>query len=199
MSPTTPRKGSVIIITERSEFACSPPSSQAQKPDRRAFTLPQVIITMLISMIIMAAIASTFSTVMQRSISLNHYSDMDVQGRRALKYFTGDVRVALNAYSLSANGFILETPPAEEDIEYFYDSDAGTLSRITNTVTILLLNGLDSLTFKYHNLAGKETTKAIAAKKILMNATLVRGKGVRGEAYYDVSTYTIIRNKSVGY
>ena len=161
--------------------------------------MPQVIISMLISMIIMAAIASTFSTVMQRSISLNHYSDMEAQGRRALQKFTGDVQTALDIYFLSANGFTLKTPPAEEDIEYFYDSDVGTLSRITGTQTILLLKGLDSLTFKYHNLAGNETTKAIAAKKILMNAKLVRGKGVRGEAYYDVSTYTILRNKSVGY
>ncbi len=136
---------------------------------------------------------------MQRSISLNHYAEMEAQSRLALQYFTGDVRVAKDIYSLSANGFTLETPPAEDDIAYVYDSGADTLSRITDTNTILLLKGLENLTFKYHNLAGNETTKAIAAKKILMNATLVRGKGVRGEAYYDVSTYIIMRNKSVGY
>lgn len=191
----------MTIITGRSEFACFPPSCFRAhgQPDRRAFTLPQVITSMAVSMIIMAAIVSSFSTIMQRSISLNHYSEMEAQGRRALQYFTGDVRVALDIYSLSGNGFTLETPPAEDDIEYLYDSSAGTLSRITDTATILLLKGLEDLTFEYHNLVGDETTKAIAAKKILMNATLVRGKGVRGEAYYDVSTYTIMRNKSVGY
>ena len=190
----------MITTTGPSELAHSPLYAfRAHRSDRRAFTLPQVVVTMLVSLIILAAIVSSFSTIMQRSISLNHYSDMEFQGRRALKYFIDDVRDARDIYSISASGFTLETLPGEDDIQYLYDSNADTLSRITDTNTILLLDGLDSLTFTYHNLVGDTTVKTIATKKILINSTLVRGKGVRGETYYDVSTFTILRNKSVGY
>ena len=172
---------------------------------RKGFVLPEVLVVVLVTSLILVVIASSIRAIMLHSVSLTYHAEMTNQGKKTLTAFTEDVHIARDILVLEPDELLLETSlnPGQSDlVEYKYDSDNQTLIRTihANTTTeeeILLMDGLKSMTFTYMTLVGDVTTKAIEAKKIKLQAEITRGSNSEQELTRVIATQVIMRNRKM--
>ncbi len=168
----------------------------------KGFTLIEVTIVLFLGSIVLTALSSSLLTIMKSSYSLNNYSDMVVNAKRARNTFTSDVSKAhAITYSDPANFIIairtyLGGPIY--NVEYDYDSINKTLTRTQGAATTTLMRGVETMSFSYYTQVGNATTKNIDTKKIHMEGTLERLNGLENNNTYAVSTRCSLRNLSIG-
>ena len=163
--------------------------------------------------IILTSLGSSTVMLMKMNMRMNYQAEMNVQADRALQTLTTDVRDANKIHSLSNNDFVLIIPPrrrgaggaglAHPKVKYEYDSTAATFSRIKGPETAneevrVLLEGVSNLNIIYYDMRGETTSTKLDARKIEINATMVRGDDNGTQVSRDVTTAIYMRNKRGG-
>jgi prepilin-type N-terminal cleavage/methylation domain-containing protein len=120
--------------------------------DRRGFTLVEMMVGVAIGCLLLAALATLYVFSMRSFAAMANYSDLNQKSRYASDIVSRDIRSATNVVNATGTQLVLnetdETTGNTTYIYYIYDDVLGTLSRIKNGQTNVLLTGVDSLSFK---------------------------------------------------
>lgn len=129
---------------------CNPTSFKRRSGWReRAFTLPELLVSMGISGIVFAAIASLSLYTGRSFAMMANYVDLDNASRNALDIMTRDVRNVLYLSTYQTNMLVFQDNDGLP-LTYTYDPQAHTLTRIKGTDNKLLLEQCDMLVFSMY-------------------------------------------------
>lgn len=192
------------------------------------FTLVELLIGISLSLMVMGAVLSSYVFLARnftRSLGVNSSNQptLESQGRRALAYFTQDVRMGSAVSEISATEMTLTLPSSTgsaRTITYYYNSTANpvsiygitatpkSLTRIDrNTSTALTLhNDLLTFSFSYYDTTGSLITSytnyAIGLKQVSFSLTSQAGSAINGTltpVFQIASPRLVLRNKTVLY
>jgi prepilin-type N-terminal cleavage/methylation domain-containing protein len=126
--------------------------------DRRGFTVVEMVIGVAIGSLLLAALATLYVFSMRSFAAMANYSDLNQKSRYASDIISRDIRSAHNVISATpalnaATQLVLNEPDdvtgtTGTTVTYIYDEVLGTLSKIKNGQTNVLLSGVDSMSFK---------------------------------------------------
>lgn len=119
---------------------------KSSRRTRRGFTLTELLVSMGIGSIVLAAVAALSLYTGRSFAALANYVDLDAASRNALDNMTRDIRQAtfLMLYQTNRLEF---TDWDGGSLIYNYDPTARTLTRIKGAETKVLLNECDQLRF----------------------------------------------------
>jgi prepilin-type N-terminal cleavage/methylation domain-containing protein len=112
----------------------------------RGFTLIEMLFTVGVTTLCMAALATFFLFSTHSFTTLFNYVDLDDANRIAMDQLTRDVRQANSVFSYTSNQLVLVDSDGL-NLSYTYDSTAGTLTRSKSGVNKIVLTGCDRLAF----------------------------------------------------
>lgn len=179
------------------------PRAETQRPDRyrAGFTLPEVLITLLISSVILAAVFSSYIFLAKSCISIMDYSDMDTEARASLEVFSREVRQAQDISGFSANGCTLTVPMlgSSYTVNYTYVPADRTFYRAYGTSQEkALITGVDSFTLQRFNLNHLAAANDLETKQLQLDVLAERAGNPKFRATNNVlSARFIMRNKQV--
>jgi len=171
-----------------------------------AFTLVEVMISLSLFAMIMAAIVPTFITFLRHSTSLGNYTEMSMQSRFALELIAQDLHSAENITQASTNSITVLLPEASggATVNYNYNSSSETLTRTTTSdgtfSSKVLFADLDQFEFTIYNRIGytqdPNTWASILseAKSIQMDAVMQRKLLSTKNTDYVISAKFMMRN-----
>lgn len=151
-------------------------------PDRRAFTLVELMVGVSLSVVLLVVIYSTFLVLARGAMSSGNYSEMSRQSRYVMDVFSSDVRTA-NGVSVASplqsgsevittTGITLSYPDYLDDgnyqtsVTYVYTppnlGDSGFLTRSETyggmTNSRVILNDIDRFELKFYKAPGAAFT-----------------------------------------
>ena len=163
------------------------------------FTLPEVLIAVVIGAMLMGAVMSSFIFIAKSCVSINDYTDLDLEARSAIERFSREVRAASDISGFSTSGMTLTVRGAGGlyTVNYTYVSGDKTFYRAYGTSDQeALLTGVESLTLKRFNLLHNTASNDLETKQIQLDAKTVRSGGIKFRATNNVlSARFIMRNK----
>ncbi len=163
------------------------------------FTLPEILIGIVIGSMLIAAITSSFIFIAKSCASLNDYSDLDLEARTAIEIFSREVRAAKDISGFSSSGMTLTVPGAGGDytVNYTYVVNDKTFYRAYGTSDQeALLTGVESFALNRFNLLHNTASNDLETKQIQLDARTVRSGGVKFRATNNVlSARFVMRNK----
>jgi Tfp pilus assembly protein PilW len=112
-----------------------------------------MMVGVAIGCLLLAALATLYVFSMRSFASMANYSDLNQKSRYASDIVSRDIRSALNVVSATpsltaATQIVLNEPDdTTGNTTYIYDDVLGTLSKIKNGQTNVLLSGVDSMSF----------------------------------------------------
>ena len=135
--------------------------------DRRGFTLVEMMVGVAIGCLLLAALATLYVFSMRSFASMANYSDLNQKSRYASDIVTRDIRSAYNVISAwpsltAATQIVLNEPDdltKTTTITYIYDDVLGTLNKIKDGQTNVLLSGVDSMSFALKQRPAVTSTK----------------------------------------
>jgi type II secretory pathway component PulJ len=137
---------------------CTITSTARDKIGRSGFTLVEVVVSIGISIIVLAAVMSFYIFTGWSSLTMGNYIALDMKSRNALDTMSCDIRQAnscsTNAFS-STNLTLSMTDPATSSaytINYAYNAGLGRVVRTetrTNSIATMLLSNCTSFAFTY--------------------------------------------------
>src|SRR6266850_4618078 len=119
----------------------------------RGFTLVEMMVGVAIGSLLLAALATLYVFSMRSFAAMANYSDLNQKSRYASDIVSRDIRSAWNVISATptpsaATQLVLNEPDdTTGNTTYIYDDVLGTLSKIKNGQTNVLLSGVDSMSF----------------------------------------------------
>ena len=190
------------------------------------FTLLELMVGMALSMMVMAAVLSSYVFVARAytktiGFGLPNQPTLEAQGRRTLAYFAQDVQMAAAVSSPSASEVTLTLPLSTGGtklVTYYYNSTssavsvysvtvpANALARIdrTSSTTLTLHTSLLTCTFSYYDNTGNPyttyTNYMIGMKQISVVFTAQAGTSANNtltKVYRVASPKYLFRNKAV--
>jgi hypothetical protein len=169
---------------------------------RGGFTLLEMLIAGSLAAIVVAAVLSA-SLFMGRNLTrLVNVQDQEVEGRRALRYFTDDVSAAISITVGTTTTLTLIKPTAASttNVSYVYSALNGTLTRSDLAGARTLLSGLTSFSFAYFNESGDQIASSPQSIKavefVASSAAGSEAAGTRAR-YTTASPRVVVRNKQV--
>ena len=111
----------MTISTHRTEHAGAVASAR-----RGAFTLPEVMISATLSLLVMAGVLSAFLFFGRTGLAVGHYQAMESELRKSLELFSEDVRMATDLRWSSAWNVTLSIPDADghlRSVAYLFEPD----------------------------------------------------------------------------
>jgi hypothetical protein len=112
-----------------------------------AFSVIEALVSTIVGMLCMTAIMFIFLFANRSFRAIFNYVDLNTQNRVAVDYLTREIRSANRVLSVSTNSLTLEDFDGVS-LTYTYAPTAGTLTRVKNGVSRVLLSGCDRLTFE---------------------------------------------------
>ena len=176
------------------------PSDRHPKIRTSGFTLAEVIVATTLSAMILAGLTSSYVFFVKSSVGMSNYVDMNMQTRRALEMFGRDVRATRTVNTMTATTFSATTLTltGTETIVWAFNSGAKTLTRqVGGGAAIAILNDVDSLTFKYYNTVGAITASVSEARKVQIDAEMLRTVIAIKNTNQVVSARFTMRNRNV--
>jgi len=118
----------------------------------RGFTLVEMMVAVAVGCLLLAALATIYVFSLRSFAAMANYSDLNQKSRYASDIVSRDIRCADKVVSATptpaaATQVELEPADASGNIIYKYDDVAGTLTKIKNAQTNVLLSGVSSLSF----------------------------------------------------
>jgi Tfp pilus assembly protein PilW len=114
---------------------------------QKAFTLVEFMIAASLGFMLLAGMASLYSSTTTSFASLTSYTDLNQKSRYANDVISRDVRSAVSVDdTTTSNKLVLNTIPGIQ-VTYLYDAGAGTLIRSNNLEVRQLLTNVVSLNF----------------------------------------------------
>jgi len=153
--------------------------------DQCAFTLIELMIALAIGMIVMASVATTFTTQTRAYSAQEQINQMEQNARGALDIMSREIKMAgykpnggsvtgVVSYSstnltiqadLNADGSVSTSGSDNEQIAYAYDSANKKITRqVGNAAAATLAENISAFTFTYYQTSG--TTAATSANNI---------------------------------
>ena len=188
-------------------IAATSPARRVASPQRAArggFTLVEVLIASSLSLMILAAVLSTFLFIGKGSMRLAHYTDMERAARGALHLFGQDARQASAASWTNANTLTLTVNG--QTITYAYDTATATFSRKQGSAAASVLVGnIKSFSFKAYQITGAELSLSgslsaanTAVKMVQVSLDLERSNASAGKTSSQIiSSRCVLRNKKL--
>jgi prepilin-type N-terminal cleavage/methylation domain-containing protein len=113
----------------------------------RGFTLVEMMVAVAVGCLLLAALATIYVFSLRSFAAMANYSDLNQKSRYASDIVSRDIRCAAKVASASTTQLELDPGDASGNTIYKYDDVAGTLTKIKNGQTNVLLNGVSSLSF----------------------------------------------------
>lgn len=179
----------------------------------------EVLIGMSLSMVVMAAVLSSYLFIGRNLVRLANQQALEAGGRRALDYFTRDVRMATGVTSASDTAVTLAVPTATvaSAISYTYYSSVTVVGSVTvpafslvrrvgsGTPFIVVRNLVaGSFDLNYYDSNNGSITdftdKRASIKKTAMTFSMQTGNaraGTQTPVFQYASAYLILRNKEL--
>ncbi len=173
---------------------------------RAGFSLVEVLIATSLSVMLFAAIFSSFLFMARSSMGIANYSEMTAESRRGLEIFGRDVRSAQDIHNgfSTTTGFSIVVPLAgggSETVSYFYlpNHPDRPLMRKDASGERPIMTGIRTLNFNYYNLQGqkRDNMAPMEVKQLQLQLTLVRTAVSLDNTERVVSARFILRNKKV--
>jgi hypothetical protein len=158
-----------------------------------------VLIGIVLGAMLMGAVMSSYVFVAKSCVSINDYTDLDLEARKAIERFSREVRAASDISGFSTSGMTLTVRGASGlyTVNYTYVPNDKAFYRAYGTSEQeALLTGVESLTLKRFNLLHNAASNDLETKQIQLDAKTVRSGGVKFRATNNVlSARFIMRNK----
>ncbi len=171
---------------------------------RKAFTLTEVLITLTLCGIVLAASTGSLLFLAKTTKGLGNYQEMNMSSRFTLEDFGSDARMTVDVNSATASTVSLEVYDASGGIStvvYSYNADAGTFSRTTGGSTDVILKDVQSLELVYYNLYGVAdddgSINPLEVKEIQLQAEMQRSVLSIKNTNEIISARFMMRNRSV--
>jgi prepilin-type N-terminal cleavage/methylation domain-containing protein len=146
--------------------------SQVRPVRHRGFTLPEMMVSVAVGSLILAAMAMVFMTSARSFAAMANYVDMDASSRNTLDQMTRDIRQAGDLVQFSPT-YLKFTTLGQTNSFLIYSWNAGTGCltgwETGNSLTNVLLSGCDQLTFSMYDSSFLATTNISLAKGICVN------------------------------
>ena len=114
----------------------------------RGFTLVEMMVAVAVGCLLLAALATLYVFSMRSFGAMANYSDLNQRSRYASDIISRDIRSANKVVSASSTQIVLSEPDdTSGNTTYLYDDVLGTLSKIKNGQTNVLLSGVGSFSF----------------------------------------------------
>lgn len=187
--------------------AATSPAKRGSSRTRRArggFTLVEVLIASSLSLVILAAVLSTFLFIGKGSMRLAHYTDMENDARGALHVFGQDARQASAASWTNANTLSLTVNG--QTITYAYDASAATFTRKQGSAAAsVLVANIKTFSFRAYQITGAELSLSgslsavnTAVKMVQVSLDLERNTASAGKTSSQIiSSRCVLRNKKL--
>ena len=176
-------------------------SLHSQGRRKSGFTLPELLITLVISSIILAAVFSSYIFLAKSCISILDYSDMDTEARESLEVFSREARQAQDISGFSVNGCTLTVPMlgSSYTVDYSYVSADRTFYRAYGTSQQkALITGIDAFSLQRFNLNHVAAANDLETKQLQLDIRSERSGNPKFRATNNVlSARFIMRNKQV--
>src|SRR4051812_4553677 len=115
------------------------------------FTLPEILIAVGISGVVLAAVAVTTITAFRNFAAMYNYTDLNLQSHLAMDLISRDVRGASSATPVSANVLKIANSVSGVTITFTYDPDDKTLvSEVSGQPEHTLLSHCDSWSYTFY-------------------------------------------------
>lgn len=162
---------------------------QSTKPDPRrrsqsAMTLIEVLLTLLISTIVFAAVGMLSINGARGILAMTNYAELDRASKYTLDLMSKDIRQGVNMTSFSTTNIAM-TNKSGTAYSYVYNATAKTLARTWAGTSKVLLTECDSLSFKIYQktpsggFTFNSTTNLVEAK--LVDVTWKCSRQIRGQ------------------
>jgi prepilin-type N-terminal cleavage/methylation domain-containing protein len=146
--------------------------SKTPSSRRRAFTLVEVLVTMAIGGIVMAALASMVLYTARSFATISNYVDLDDRSRTALDILTRDIR-QVNSVSTFASNSVTFVDFDNAELTFTFDPNTHTLTRIKGNERKELLSECDQLTFGMF-----QRTTATNSYELISSTAEAEGKAI---------------------
>lgn len=171
---------------------------------RGGFTLVEVLVASSLSLVILAAVLSTFLFIGKSSMRLAHYTDMEGDARSALHLFSQDARQASAASWTNAH--TLNLTVGAQTITYAYDATRATFTRKQGSAAaVVLAENIQAFSFSAYQITGVElpltgSLSAVntAVKMVQITLNLERSTASTGKTSSQIiSSRCVLRNKKL--
>lgn len=179
----------------------SSPTAHKTVRARRAFTLVEIMVVVVISGMILGGVMSTYMAVLKSSMRLWNYEKMEREANRGLEFFARDVRMAKAVVWNSSSSITLTVPQAgggtDQAVLYAWNSGAKTFNRTVGGATATLVRDVQSFAFNRFNLAQAPAVNDYETNQIQVTMTAApRTNGVYVESSKRVlSARFVLRNR----
>jgi YD repeat-containing protein len=119
------------------------------KSQSSAFTLPELIISVLLGTLLLLAVMSFYGFSLTSFASMTNYADLNNQSRNTSDLVSRDIRASTSVASATAYQLVLHAPDGT-NISYTYDAAGGSLTRVKGRDSRTVLKGITSLTFSLY-------------------------------------------------
>lgn len=179
---------------------------------RAAFTIPEVVMTLTLSGLILGSMISTFITFAIGAYSIGAYSEMSQDSRIVLEQFARDMRAAEDVTVAEADKITVVFPDASihdgSSVTYEFDKDLKLFFRIENdksgkeVANKSYLEGLEFFSFSYFDPLGNPlslNTQSIllSVKSVQIDAEMLRDISRAEATDYIISARFMMRNRPV--
>lgn len=164
------------------------------------FTLPELIIAMVVGSMVLAAVSSSFIFVAKSCVSLNDYAELDTESRSAVEIFSREVRASSDISGFSTNGLTLTVPisgGSTYTVNYTYvPADHAFYRAYGTSDQQRILKGVQRFALRRYNLLHNPATNNLETKQIQLDAETSRSIGGRFNATnHVISAKFVMRNK----
>jgi type IV pilus assembly protein PilW len=155
------------------------------------FTLIELMVSMAISLVVLAAIAGTFTVQTRQNSAEEQIGQMQQNVRGALDLMIREIQMAgykpaggsFNGIETSTsttlrikldlNSSGVETDDGTDDISYSFDSSTGLITRTLNNTgsSATVADNITAFSFTYLDANGASTTTSTAVRRITINIT----------------------------
>jgi Tfp pilus assembly protein PilW len=134
-------------LSQADESKTKPPGDRWSMRASSGITLVEYMVGIGIAALVLTVVVP-LSVYSGRSFAgLANYADLNSSGLLALDQMSKDVRQAVRLSSYATNQLVFDNGTNGPPITFEYDAAAGTLTRLTDTDSKVLLTGCDSLNF----------------------------------------------------
>lgn len=179
---------------------------------RGAYTLVELLVATGLLGIVMVSMVGTFMVFASGSKGVAAYTEMSQQSRKALEFFSRDVRAAEDVINATPYELLLEIPENAfyngGTVQYSFDEDIGIFSRIERdklgalVSNFILLDGVAQFTFGFFDPLGQPLSFStesllLSIKSVQIDAEMLRSVSQNEATDYIISARFMMRNRPV--
>jgi len=189
----------MIITTVHSN-----PEKFSAARNRRAkagVSLVELMIALSIASVLLVMVTAVLISFSQWSYGLGNYLAMNQQSRQALEVMGRDFRMASVVNEISDDRVSFSVPTAGGGllvIRYEIDAGNGTVRRVADGESRVILDSVNDINFQFFNVLGAESTLLSDVKVVQVNAEMQRRVLAATNTNYLISARFTMRNKIVG-